>query len=344
VATSLETVGKICAVLGVFGLAGPTALAQLTFSAPPECGTQQEFLAEVRALQRADAPSIRVNSVLIREASAGVYELKVEGPEGARVLTDAECRTLFRSAVVIAAAAAADDPAAPAEPLPPPAAEAKPTPAASRPQSAPAAAARPAAAAVAPAAPAPPAAAAPAAAVPAEASAAAESPAPSSHYLRLAAGGGVATGLSPDPALLLEFGAAYGSDAWGGALMLKYLPKSSATTEGDVGLELHTIGGRSGIFYAPVSFLRVEGGLAVYRLSATGTGIRYPTTDSVWVAAPELEVMFVAHLTQAWALEVGPQGRVGLTQPTFQVDPETEVFQLPRFGAALVFRVQLGLR
>ena len=46
----------------------------------------------------------------------------------------------------------------------------------------------------------------------------------------------------------------------------------------------------------------------------------------------------------AWALELGPQGRVGLTQPTFQVEPETEVFQVPRFGAALVFRVQWGWR
>jgi len=341
VATFLETVGRICAVLGAFGLAVPTALAQLTFSAPPECGSQQEFLAEVRALQRADAPPLRVTSVSIREAAQGVYELRLDGADGERVLTDAECRTLFRSAVVIAAAAAGDavsEQATPAPPLPPPATQASPASEAPPPAPAPAAPA--------PAAPAPPpaAAAAPAPAFASEASEPSQASAPSDSYLRIAAGGGLATGLSPDPALLLEFGAAYGSEAWGGALVLKYLPKSSATTEGDAGLELQTIGGRSGIFYAPLSFLRVEGGLAVYRLSATGTGIRYPTTDSVWMAAPELEVMFVAQLNRSWALEVGPQGRVGLTQPTFQVDPQTEVFQLPRFGAALVFRVQLGLR
>jgi hypothetical protein len=90
--------------------------------------------------------------------------------------------------------------------------------------------------------------------------------------------------------------------------------------------------------------LRAEAGLAVYRLTARGTGISHPTTDSVWLAAPELEVMFVARLSPAWALELGPQGRVGLTQPTFQVEPEKEVFQVPRFGAALVFRVQWGWR
>jgi hypothetical protein len=79
-------------------------------------------------------------------------------------------------------------------------------------------------------------------------------------------------------------------------------------------------------------------------LTAKGTGIRYPSTDSVWLVAPELEVMFIARLSPHWAAEIGPQGRIGVTVPTFQVEPETEVFQVPRFGAAVVFRLQWGPR
>lgn len=314
-----------------------SALAQVTFSAPRECGSEQEFLTQVRALQRAGTEAIRVTSVVIRERAPGDYELRLEGPEGGRVLTDADCRILFRSAVVIAAAAGGDagsEGAAP-EPQPPPA-ERTAEPAAPAPEPVPGveppeppAPARP-----------PPVAIASQVAAPARPA----QPGDEANYLRVAAGGGVATGLSPEVALLFELGAAFGSEVWGGAVGLKYLPSSSATTEGELGLDLETIGVRSGAFYAPLSFLRVEAGLAVYRLTARGTGISHPTTDSVWMAAPELELMAVARLTAAWSLEIGPQGRVGLTQPTFQVEPETEVFQLPRFGAALVFRVQWGWR
>ena len=349
--TFLATVGRTCVVLTALWTAAPTAHAQVTFSAPPECGSEQEFLTEVRALQRADAAAIRLTSVVIRERGAGAYELRLDGPEGGRLLTDADCRTLFRSAVVIAAAAAGDratEPEAAAAPLPPPLSEANPAP------NAPPSAVAPGESPPAPLPPQQPVPTAPAAAVPAPVETATEptaevseprvSSAATSHYLRVAAGGGGATGLSPDVAWLLELGVAFGSPTWGGAVLVKYLPPISSRTEGDLGLELETIGGRLGIFYAPVAFLRLEGGLAVYRLTARGTGISHPTTDSVWMAAPELETMFVARLSPAWALELGPQGRVGLTKPTFQVKPETEVFQVPRFGAALVFRVQWGWR
>lgn len=323
-------------MFAALGVAAPSALAQVTFSAPRECGSEQEFLTQVRALQRAGTESIRVTSVVIRERAPGDYELRLDGPEAGRVLTDADCRILFRSAVVIAAAAGGDPASEQAAvEAPPPAPEnveepeaetaasaPEPVPAAKPPQPPVASPARPQLAA-----PAPP-----------------LEPVDEANYLRVAAGGGAATGLSPEVALLLELGAAFGSEVWGGAVRLKYLPSSSATTEGELGLDLETIGLRSGVFYAPLSFLRVEAGLAVYRLTARGTGISHPTTDSVWMAAPELELMAVARLNAAWSLEIGPQGRVGLTQPTFQVEPETEVFQVPRFGAALVFRVQWGWR
>lgn len=339
---SLATVGRAGALFAALGVVVPSARAQVTFSAPRACGTEQEFLTQVRALQRAGAESIRVTSVVIRERALGDYELRLEGPEGGRVLTDADCRILFRSAVVIAAAAGGDpaEGAAPQPPPPPPGSTAEPAAEASVPTSEPAPAAEP------PQSPVPPPARPAPVAVALQPAAPALPPEPvdEANYLRIAAGGGAATGLSPEVALLLELGAAFGSEKWGGAVRLKYLPSSSATTEGELGLDLESIGGRSGVFYAPFPFLRVEAGLAVYRLTARGTGISHPTTDSVWMAAPELELMAVARLNTAWSLELGPHGRVGLTQPTFQVEPQTEVFQVPRFGAALVFRVQWGWR
>lgn len=325
--TSFATVGRSGALLVAFWVVAPTALAQITFSAPVECGSEQEFLTEVRALQRTDAESMRVTSVTISERAAGGYELSVEAPEGERVLTDADCRTLFRSAVVIAAAAG-EPASAPATSEAPPATEASPAPVQTAPVAAPPAtvgSAPPAAPVAEP-----------------EGSDALAARAPSHLSIRLATGAGAAAGLSPDIALQLELGAAFGSDVWGGSVMVKYLPQRSATTEGELGLDIETIGGRSGVYYSPLSFLRLEAGLAVYRLTARGTGIRRPSTDSVWLAAPELELVFVARLSSAWALEVGPQGRVGLTQPSFQVEPYKEVFQVPRFGGALVFRVQWG--
>ncbi len=340
--TFWATVGRAGALVVALWMMAPTARAQVTFSAPAECGSEQEFLTEVRGLQRADAESIRVTSVIIVQSGAGVYELRLRGPEGGRVLSDADCRTLFRSAVVIAAAAGGDpasEATAPEAGPPPPLPEPNPT-------SEPAPTAAAASAAPAPPQPVPvaPVTVGPAPGAMALDSASPTAAEPSDLYWRLAAGGGAALGLSPEVALLLELGAAFGSEAWGGSLVLKYLPPSSATTDGDLGLELETVGGRSGVFYAPLPFMRVEAGLAVYRLTARGTGISHPTTDSVWLAAPELEVLFVARLSRAWALEVGPQGRVGLTQPTFQVEPDKDVFQVPPVGAALVFRVQWGWR
>lgn len=345
--SSVATLARTYVVLGVLVAAPRPALAQISFSAPRECGSQDEFLAEVRALQSADAPSIAVTSVLIAQPRQGVYELTLEGPSVRRVLSDGECRTLFRTAVVIAAAAATEAPALVGEsPAPVPAVPLDGNPA----PEAPAVAAPPAQPAGVAAAPPP---AAPAALPPpasedhppaaAESTASAASP-PSAVHFRVAAGGGVASGLSPDAALLFELGGALGSNRWGGSLVFKYLPNDAATTEGNVGLELETLGARAGGFLAPFEFLRVEAGVAVYRLTALGTGVRYPDTDSVWLVAPELEVVFVARLSPHWALEAGPQGRVGLTRPTFQVEPETEVFQVPRFGAAVVFRLQWASR
>src|SRR5690606_10626389 len=136
VVTSFATVGRSGALLVAFWVVAPTALAQITFSAPVECGSEQEFLTEVRALQRTDAESMRVTSVTISERAAGGYELSLEAPEGERVLTDADCRTLFRSAVVIAAAAGGPA-SAPATSEAPPATEASLAPVQTAPVAAP---------------------------------------------------------------------------------------------------------------------------------------------------------------------------------------------------------------
>lgn len=147
-------------------------------------------------------------------------------------------------------------------------------------------------------------------------------------------------GLSPDAAALLELGAALEVARWGSMLSFRYLSPDEAVTRGSAGLELRSHGARLSLFHEPWSFLRLEAGLSGYRLTAEGIGIRYPASDSVWLLAPEAEVVLVGRPGDHWLTEVGLHGRVGLSEPRFRVEPETEVYQLPRFGAGLVFRLQ----
>ncbi len=149
----------------------------------------------------------------------------------------------------------------------------------------------------------------------------------------------MATGLSPNPAPLTELGGALGSSSFGGSLVLRYLLPTEAKTHGGLGLQIQSLGARLSAFYAPGGLVRCEAGVSAYRLRAEGTGVPYPTPDSVWLVAPEVELAVVGALSRSWSAELGLHGRVGVTRPRFEIRPETEVFRLPRLGAGAIFRV-----
>jgi hypothetical protein len=103
---------------------------------------------------------------------------------------------------------------------------------------------------------------------------------------------------------------------------------------------MSAVGGRVAGYHDPWPFLRGALGLSAYWLQAKGVGISQPNTDTVWLLAPEVEVTARAALTATWALALGLQGRLALNRPSFQVQPETEVYQLPRWGAGAIFRIE----
>lgn len=347
----LMAAGTHSLVLLLMVLAAP-AEAQVAFHVPPHCGSQREFFASVQELQQAEAAQVTLTSVVIAESAPGAYELTLTGPDGDRVFSDVDCRTLFRTAVVVAAAAARDRPASTGVTVVPvresdpqvasPRMPSEPT--ATTPRREPAAVGREAESSP-PSAPdatvavlpptAPPAVAAEPSVPPDETTAAAGTP-----TVFVAAGFGAAVGLSPEPTLMFELEAGLGSHDWGGLVGARYLTPSEATTQGDAGVRVESFGGRVAVFYRVMPRLRATGGLSAYRMEARGVGIRYPSTDTVWLFAPELELALVVPLGVDWAAAFGLVGRVGFSTPSFQIQPETEVFELPRFGALGVFRIE----
>lgn len=338
-------------------LTAVSAEAQVAFQAPPHCGSHQEFFASVRDLQQVEAAQITLTSVVITEPEPGTYHLILDGPDGSREFTDVDCRTLFRTAVVVAAAAARTPAIAPVEPIAPDAVEAVEGERGSEPASS-SPVAPPPTAPPSPASPepVPPASAPRASAVlptPFAAQAAPADPdgAPNAAAtadpppaVSVAGGLGAALGLSPHPTLVFDLEGGLGRGAWGVVVNARYLTPSEATTQGDAGVRVESFGGRAAAHYRVVSRLRVAGGLSAYRIQARGVGIRYPNTDVVWLIAPEIEVALGVPLSTEWSVVLGLAGRVGFTMPSFQIQPEIEVFQLPRVGGLGVFRVEWAPR
>lgn len=110
------------ALLGL-GVATP-ALSQTRFEVPGGCGTEAEFRSEIERLTGSTAAAGGPVSLVIEALGArqGGYEMRLTVGDAPRVLRDPECRILFRSAIVITAAAsrpASPPSSAPVEPSPP---------------------------------------------------------------------------------------------------------------------------------------------------------------------------------------------------------------------------------
>jgi hypothetical protein len=80
--------------------------AQGRFEVPAGCGSEAEFRSELQRLL-GDAPVALPASLRIASVQGAGYELRLALGEDLRVLRDPECRTLWRSAIVISAASIA---------------------------------------------------------------------------------------------------------------------------------------------------------------------------------------------------------------------------------------------
>lgn len=289
-----------------------SARAEVAISLAPACGTQAAFAQELREQHALDLHAVGLRSIVMSAVpDSGQYAMTVEGPDGAREMIADECATLWRAALVIAAASARppstgpDSAALPATSTSP---VATPAPDVSAPL--------------------------------------VEERASGLHYW-LAAAGGVEVNVAPSPAGLVEAQGAMGLGPMSASFTARYLPPSTTETLTDQrhGLQVQVLGARLGVSYHLTSWARVEAGLGVDRLGAEARGVRRPSFDSVWVAAPDLELAWLPVRFGAVACELALRGRVPLNRPRFVVEPEaTELYRVPRFGATGLFRIIWGGR
>ena len=289
---------------GLFGIAH-SAQAEVELSFAAGCGSQTAFLGQLREQHGLEADDVTLQSLTITAREPTLYVLTVEGSEGVRELTDADCVTLVRTALVIAAASARAQSSASPEP---------PAPSEARPSD--------------------------------------DEPAPTDrissplHYW-MGAAGGVEFNLAPDPAWLLEAHAALASGSLGVSLTARYLLPSAAEglTDRQHGLQFQALGARLGLLHRPAEWARIELGLGVDRLGAEARGVRRPSFDSVWLAAPDLELALIPLVLGDVAFELAIRGRVALNRPRFVLEPDAvELYRLPRLGATGLFRINWGSR
>jgi hypothetical protein len=313
------------AALGV-SLYGASSAAQIRVQVPDGCGSDEEFTRELERLLGPDAAEAQPLSVVISPPDAsGTYTLRIELVTGVRELHHVDCRTLFRSAIVVAAASVRADIEAPSSspPASPPSAESatppSPPPAVSRPIPQPHR----------------------------------SNPQPLVHPLEpvvrstgeaprvcgsVAAGGGAVVGLLPGVAGLVEVGGAVDRGRWGAGIGFWVLPGTTKDAGGNPGVDVSAGGAALALRFAPFAFARASAGVGVYRLTGSGTGVREQLTDRAWSVAPIVELTGVSPSVGGAALELGLQAQWWAVPASFQVSGFGEVYRVSTFGAAAVAR------
>ncbi len=309
--------------------------AQPLFQIPEECGSEAEFRKELERLLGAAAPEALPSQLVIARSVAdpSQYTLRLQLSGEIREIEDPDCRTLLRSAVVIAAAAGrAQSPPAAASPPPaalgpPPADFAEsPPPAAPAPPSAELAESPP------PAAPAPP-------------SSRTEAPRPAPPFAvegpavhALSAGLGVSSGVLPGPSAALELGASVEPAPWGLAVSFRYWPEKSITSEGR-GLSVSAFGGRVAGLLSLSAPVQLTLGVDVNRLSGSGAeSVSRRGSDTAWQIAPSMGFAAIPWSVGHLRLELGLLGHVSLVRPRFLVIGYGDVYEVPEFGGSAIVR------
>jgi hypothetical protein len=285
--------------------------ANPVFDIPPDCGSEPEFRAELDRLVGSDAERAFPTSLRIRGGGAsGEFTLALEVGGRARELTHADCRVLFRSALVVAAASVRDEqpeppatsePAAPASTPPPPSA---PPPSAPAPNVPP------------PAPPSPP----------------ARSEGGPPLRGSAAVGAGVALGVLPGVSGAFELRGGLSMGRFGASFAARYLPARSASAEGR-SVDIQGVGLRLAGSFALGPAVVLSAGVDADWLSGIGsTGVAAPRTDSAWAVAPSLEFALIPFRTEHLAVEAAIEGRLALQRPTFEVTGFREVYEVPSLG------------
>jgi hypothetical protein len=272
-----------------------------TFELPPACGTEDEFRAELVRLVGVDAERAWPSMLQItHDDASATYVLRLEVGGRARELSHADCRVLFRSALVVAAASVR-----PAEPEPKPKPKVVPEP---------------------PSEPAPkpePAASKPPARAP---------DATPPFVASVALGTGLALGVVPGADAAFELRGGVSRGPFGGSFAARYLPARFVSSDGR-GVDIQGVGFRLAGVVSPVRILALSAGLDADWLSGSGrTGIDKPSSDSAWTLAPSLEAALIPFETRHLALELALEGRLALQRPHFEVTGFRQVYEVPPWG------------
>ena len=329
---------------------GDLARAQSVFEVPEECGSEAEFRSELdRLIGTAAAEALPVQLVIARSVLDPTrYTLRLQMGGEIRELEDADCRTLLRSAVVIAAAAArtrapsaaegppaaTQDPPATEFAEPPPPAALSPSP--SSPANAPS--------------PAPP------GAVPAPSVAGAPPPSaltpparpaprdlpPSAVEGRvsyaLSAGLGVTGGVLPGAAAALELGGSVEPTPWGLAVSFRYWPEKGRTLDGR-SLSVSAFGGRVAGLFSLSAPVQLTLGLDINLLSGTGgESVSRRGSDAAWHVAPSAGFVAIPWSIGHLRLELSLLGHVSLVRPHFLVIGFGDVYEVPKYGGSAIVR------
>ncbi len=318
--------------LALVALATRIAAAQTRFEVPQGCGTEADFRRELAALVGGAAQETLPAALEISEQPEGHFRLRLELPGEVREIADADCRTLFRSAVVIAAAAARGvEPEPPA--LPEPAEPEPPPPAASETPAAGVEPARPVEEEqeqleVEP----------PGAAVDTPQSPSAPSKDLRPSKLALGAGIGLSAGTVPSASAVLEARAGLDPAPFGLALSARYWPGSGAESDGRR-VHVTAVGGRVAALVELGSALHASLGLEVDRLSGTGQeGVSGRSSDTVWLLAGALELNVIPWSVDDLRLELGFGTQLALVRPRFVVDGYGDVYEVPPVGGGAIIR------
>jgi len=302
-------------------LIAPHARAQ-AIRMPPECGSAEEFTRELERLlgdQLAEAQPLSL--VIFPRGASGGYTLRLQLRDETRELYDADCNALFRSAVVIAAAAVRPELAEVPEPA---AAEppriAPPNTAPSRPRASRDAEKRPES-------------------VPAQPTRVSDA---APWRAGIHAGAGAVVGLLPGIAPMLELGGTAAHSPWGISAGLRYLPRVRTEDE-ERGVAIWALGGQVAISFEASDWLRFSAGVAVYRLEGEGLSVAQSLTDSAWAVSPGIETAFIAFHRFDLRVELGLQGYASIVRPRFEISGFGEIYRAPPFGGAAVARVAFRL-
>lgn len=297
--------------------------ARQEFLVPPACGDEASFASQLQELGGADAEDAPYAGVHIEGPNvAGRYTLRLEMEHETRVLEDASCETLLRSAAVILAAAAADPersggealPAAEPEPEPPPpsgdgsaAMTEPPAPVEPKLSERPTEAPRP----TAPAGPEPPAAARRA----------------KNWTGGLGLGAGLVVGLVPRVGARLELLGDLAFEPWALRFMVHAVPPAR-TRDGDASVEVLAVGGRIAARRRLIRALHLGLGAEVDWLRGRGVGVPDPRTAHLWMVSPLLELTAVPLDRPGVRLEIGAVLRVATTRPRFDVLGRGALYQV----------------